>query len=127
MTSPDPRFAVQDQRLDTLEKRADSAHEKLHGVDSLLASIRMQTELLEQEVKHLKRDYYAGLAEQRQEVKDLLASLQLQDKENTEARLAREKLRAKQDETIRMVRWIFATVSTIGVGTAITVLSGFAT
>jgi uncharacterized protein YlxW (UPF0749 family) len=115
---------VQDQRLSALEKMSDSHREKLHGVDSVITSMRMQTELLEQEVQHLKKDYYTGLAAQRQEVKDLLASLQLQSKASTEARVSRERLRAQQEDTARTIKWILGAASAVGVGTAITVLSG---
>jgi chromosome segregation ATPase len=125
MTTPEPKSdAVQDQRLAALEKMSDSHREKLHGVDSVITSIRMQTELLEQEVQHLKKDYYKGLAAQRQEVKDLLASLQLQDKSNADARLSRAALRSRQDETARTIKWILGSATAVAVGTAITVLSG---
>jgi len=93
-------------------------------VDSVITSIRMQTELLEQEVQHLKKDYYKGLAAQRQEVKDLLASLQLQDKNNADARLSRDRLRLQQEETTRIIKWILGAASAVAIGTTITVLSG---
>ena len=125
MTPSDPPVKeVQDQRLSALEKMSDSHREKLHGVDSVITSIRMQTELLEQEVQHLKKDYYKGLAAQRQEVKDLLASLQLQDKNNADARLSRDRLRSQQEETTRIIKWILGAASAVAIGTTITVLSG---
>jgi Skp family chaperone for outer membrane proteins len=124
MTDPQKEgCAVHIRRLDDLEKLADKRDEKSHKLSSVVTGLKMQTDLLELDHEHLKRDFWKGMKDARIRAErtadgaaDMLSAQGAQ-------LLSFEKLSNKSESTERVLKWVLAVVTSVGIGTAIIVLS----
>jgi hypothetical protein len=124
MTNPKPEgCAIHIRRLDDLEKQSEKIETKAHKLTSVVTGLQMQTDLLEMDHQHLKKDFWKGMKEARARADktadgaaDLLSA-------QSQQLLAFEKLSSKSESTERVLKWVLAVVTSVGVGTAVIVLS----
>ena len=123
--SPEPKdgCAVHIQRLDLLEGQAEKDQASHHKLVSTVTGLTMKTDLQSVEHEHLKRDFWsnqkaseARTSKNADAAADMLAA-------QTKQLLSFEKLSSKTESTERVLKWVLAVVTSVGVGTAVIVLS----
>ena len=115
--------AVHVRRITDLETKTEQVQERTHRLANDLTTLTMKTDLLDADHTTLKRDYWHGTKDAKaisQKNADTAADIVAAQGKQL---LAFAELNSKQESTERVLKWVLAVVTSVGVGTAVVVLS----
>ena len=111
------------RRLADIDHKVEKTHDRLHSLGNVVTSIKLQTDLLEADHNHVKKELWRGLSELREISKSQADAIQAQILASHEANLQAQQLSDRHASTERILRWILGLVSVVAGGTTIAFLT----